>query len=419
MPNARVGVTRALARLRRSSSARTQHATRVHRRSLGVARSVGARSAALATAARLLPRAAVSRRLPLVLRRTLLVRFGSERAVPVAVGLLVLLASVVSLHPAVPAVGATEGSGTAPRIAVGGVGGLMEIDGATAGASPAAPIGAVGDGTIYKPVAVDTTVADGSNRLRMYTIQQGDTLTGVANRFGVSMMTIWWANSLTSKSVLHVGQQLIIPPVSGLVVTVAEGDTLESLAAQYGISTQSIVDANGLEEPTLVIGQTLILPGAVGAPIPTATPKPAPKVTTSGTTRVTGAVPYSGGRFAWPVIGGNNYISQYYHYSHPAIDIAGTYGSPIVAAGSGTVIFAGWKSNGGGWQVWISHGSGVYTTYNHMSAITISSGASVSRGQQVGRLGMSGWATGPHLHFEVWIGPIWNGGTRVNPMRYF
>jgi murein DD-endopeptidase MepM/ murein hydrolase activator NlpD len=364
----------------------------------------------------------VSRRLPLVLRRTLLVRLGSERAVPIAVAVLVLLASVVSLHPAVPAVGATEGSGTALRIAVGGAGGLMEIDGATAGSSAGAPIGAVDDGTVYKPVAVDTTVADGSDRLRLYTVQQGDTLTGVANRFGVSMMTIWWANSLTSKTALHVGQQLIIPPVSGLVVTVAEGDTLESLAAEYGISTQSIVEANGLEEPTLVIGQTLILPDAVGAPIPTAAPTqtPTPKATKpSGTTRVAGPVTYSGGRFAWPVVGGNNYISQYYHYSHPAIDIAGTYGSPVVAAGSGTVIFAGWKSNGGGWQVWISHGSGVYTTYNHMSAITISSGASVSRGQQVGRLGMSGWATGPHLHFEVWIGPIWNGGTRVNPMSYF
>ena len=82
--------------------------------------------------------------------------------------------------------------------------------------------------------------------------------------------------------------------------------------------------------------------------------------------------------------------------------------------------FAGWKNNGGGYQVWISHGSNIYTTYNHMSAITVSAGQSVGRGQQVGRIGMTGDATGPHLHFEVWVGPIWNGGTRVNPLsRYF
>ena len=80
--------------------------------------------------------------------------------------------------------------------------------------------------------------------------------------------------------------------------------------------------------------------------------------------------------------------------------------------------FAGWKSNGGGYQVWISHGSGLYTTYNHMSSLTVGTGQSVGRGQQVGRVGMTGYATGPHLHFEVWRGPIWNGGTRLNPLGY-
>ena len=89
-----------------------------------------------------------------------------------------------------------------------------------------------------------------------------------------------------------------------------------------------------------------------------------------------------------------------------------------MAAAGGTVTFAGWKNNGGGYQVWISHGSGLYTTYNHMSAITVGRGQSVARGQQVGRVGMTGNATGPHLHFEVWRGPIWDGGVRVNPLIY-
>ncbi|HEY5630152.1 MAG TPA: M23 family metallopeptidase, partial [Candidatus Limnocylindrales bacterium] len=103
---------------------------------------------------------------------------------------------------------------------------------------------------------------------------------------------------------------------------------------------------------------------------------------------------------------------------HWAIDIAADYGSTVVAAAAGKVIFAGWKSNGGGWQVWISHGGNMFTTYNHMSAITVGTGESVGRGQQVGRIGQSGDATGPHLHFEVWIGPIWNGGQRMNPLNY-
>ena len=83
------------------------------------------------------------------------------------------------------------------------------------------------------------------------------------------------------------------------------------------------------------------------------------------------------------------------------------------------MIFAGWKDNGGGYQVWIAHGSGLYTTYNHMSAITVGVGEHVGRGEQVGRVGQSGWATGPHCHFEVWRGHPWdNSSYRVNPLGY-
>jgi murein DD-endopeptidase MepM/ murein hydrolase activator NlpD len=120
----------------------------------------------------------------------------------------------------------------------------------------------------------------------------------------------------------------------------------------------------------------------------------------------------------WPVVGGGNYISQYFHYGHYGLDIAADAGSKVRAAAGGTVQFAGWKSNGGGYQVWIAHGSGLYTTYNHMSGVSVGVGQHVARGQQVGRVGCTGNCTGPHLHFEVWRGPIWNGGVRVNPLRY-
>jgi murein DD-endopeptidase MepM/ murein hydrolase activator NlpD len=229
------------------------------------------------------------------------------------------------------------------------------------------------------------------------------------------MMTLWWANKLKTTTDLHVGATLRIPPVSGLVVTVTANDTLDSLAAKYDVRASDVIELNGLEDPTLVVGQVLVLPGAEGAPIPT--PKPTPKPTAKPSSG-SGPARYTGGRMRWPVIGGNNYISQYYHYGHWAIDIAADYGSKVVAAAGGRVTFAGWKSNGGGYQVWISHGSNLYTTYNHMSAITVGVGQSVGRGQQVGRIGQSGNATGPHLHFEVWVGPIWSGGTRVNPLRY-
>ena len=432
MLNAPAGVARAIARLRPTTSERATRRHGARRRSVGVARSVAMRIAAVANLAQLTPRPAVRPR-PLTLRRAVAVRLASERMLPIIAAIVVLAASLISFQPAAAArsTGSVNGPGSALRLTVGG-GSAEQLDpaelaamndtGASGAYSSEAPVQSYADdGTVYKPVAVDTAIQDGRGLLQTYTVRAGDTLTGVASRYGLRMMTLWWANHLTSKDALHVGQRLVIPPVDGLVITVAEGDTLDGLAAKYKVDGADIMAVNQIEDPNLVMGAVLILPDAYGAPIPEP-PVVHHKATTSGkTTSCSSCGPknYSGGRFAWPVIGGNNYISQYFHYGHYAIDIAADYGSKVVAAAAGTVTFAGWKNNGGGYQVWISHGSGLYTTYNHMSAVTVSAGQSVGRGQQVGRIGQSGDATGPHCHFEVWIGPIWNGGTRVNPLRYF
>jgi murein DD-endopeptidase MepM/ murein hydrolase activator NlpD len=384
-----------------------------------------------------------------IARRSLVSRIGADRAVPAAAIAILLVASAVSSAPALSQrgpVGGTIRDGHDARITAGGVtnavGGPdgsiddspleglgiiagIQNDGSTGGdqaptSQDAAVAGTLDDGTLLKPVAVDTTVADGKGLMRTYRVRSGDTLTGIARKFDVTMMTVWWANHLRAKDDLHIGQILTIPPVSGVVITVGASDTLETLAATYDIEPSEIIGANQLNDPNLVIGQTLTIPGGHGAAIATPKPKPAakPAATRSSGSHGSSQPPsrYSGGKFAWPVAGG--YISQYYHYGHYAIDIAADYGTRVMAAAAGTVIFAGWKSNGGGYQVWISHGSNLYTTYNHMSAISVGRGQHVSRGQQVGRVGQSGNATGPHLHFEVWRGPIWNGGTRVNPLLY-
>ncbi|HEU0244553.1 MAG TPA: M23 family metallopeptidase [Candidatus Limnocylindrales bacterium] len=398
---------------------------------------------------------------------------SAERALPIAVASIVAVAALLAFLPTTPqgAVSGIQGSTAAPRLAVGGSERDTHPETAAIDGGPA-PAGLVGPATSFTPVSLpgavtndpavepsggvdtsqlpayavtpaattepesavqddgtlltgyapETAVEDGADLIRTYKVQKGDTLGAVAKKFDVSMMTLWWANKLKSKD-LKTGKVLRIPPVSGLVYTVKDTDTLATVAKSFKVDPSKIVELNGLEDPTLVVGQVLVLPGAKGAPMPT--PKPAVRsgVGTAGAGggAVLGGGPatYPGGKFHWPVIGGNNYVSQYFHYGHWAIDIAADYGSRVVAAAPGKVIFAGWKNNGGGYQVWIAHGSGIYTTYNHMSAITVSNGASVGRGQQVGRIGASGNATGPHLHFEVWNGPVWNGGTRVNPLNYF
>jgi murein DD-endopeptidase MepM/ murein hydrolase activator NlpD len=405
-------------------------------------------------------------------RRSILGRLGTDRSVAVAVAGILLGASLVSItagHPAAPT-GGTKGSGQGPRIAIGGgtgaqgddtTGGSTDGMGDTAGTRVGDRTGTVQlgapdptlttghdfeaielgdgvtpdtetidvegpfteDGTLVKPIAVDTTVPDGRDLVQTYTVQPGDTLAGIAAKYRVSMMSVWWANDLKSKTDLHKGQQLRIPPVTGLIITVAATDTLDELAAKYDVNGTDILATNGLDDPNLVVGQVLVVPGAKGKAMPV--PKPASNTATQPSNRtnlggsVRPPVRYSGGAFIWPVIGGGNYISQYFHYGHYAIDIAADYGSTVRAAAAGTVIFAGWKNNGGGYQVWIAHGSNLYTTYNHMSAISVGRGQHVGRGSHVGRIGQSGNATGPHLHFEVWRGPVWDGGTRVNPLAYF
>lgn len=131
----------------------------------------------------------------------------------------------------------------------------------------------------------------------------------------------------------------------------------------------------------------------------------------------TAALPASA---SWPVASRNSYRSQGFHAGHRANDIAAARGTRVVPIRSGTVVFAGWRSNCGGWQVWISHGNGLYSAYYHLSRETTASGRYVSRqSTTIGYVGTSGCVTGSHLHIEVWRGYPWRSSSyRVNPWNY-
>jgi murein DD-endopeptidase MepM/ murein hydrolase activator NlpD len=266
-----------------------------------------------------------------------------------------------------------------------------------------------GDGSISNTLQNRAAGSDARKLLSSYTVVSGDTLAKIGQRFGLAATTIYWANrsAIPNPALLHVGQVLAIPPMDGLLVKIGPRDTLESLAKKYAIEAQDIVDANNLPEATVVLGETVIIPGASGGPIPKPKVyKPAP-------------IPTSGWR--WPV-GGDNYVSQYFWSGHHAIDIAAPYGTPVYAAVSGTVVYAGWRSyTGGGNVIWVKEGAKLYTTYNHLSSWNVRVGQVIRAGQVIGHIGTSGVATGPHLHFEVWLGYPWalgNNSDAVNPCRY-
>lgn len=133
------------------------------------------------------------------------------------------------------------------------------------------------------------------------------------------------------------------------------------------------------------------------------------------------------GSWGWPTASGYT-ISSYYGYRlqifgegnfHSGIDIAGTgYGSPVYASNNGVIAEIGWDSGGLGWHVLINHNNGYYTAYGHMSGFVggLKVGSTVARGQQIGYVGSSGWATGPHLHFEVRTCAAWK--CHINPAPF-
>ena len=171
-------------------------------------------------------------------------------------------------------------------------------------------------------------------------------------------------------------------------------------------------------------GAPALIAGPMATPIaidPNATPLPAPGantatgntagVTTAPTSRGAAPAPAVGG-LVWPVPAGS--ISQYFHAGHLAIDIAADYGSQVLAAQSGVVTSAGWRSNGGGYVVEIDHGNGMVTVYNHLGSIWVTAGQAVFAGQGIAGVGCTGLCTGPHVHFVVMV-----NGRIDNPQRYF
>jgi len=244
-----------------------------------------------------------------------------------------------------------------------------------------------------------------------YVVKTGDTVSKIADRFGIDSDTIRLENNLTSVNEIKPDQILRILPVSGIVHKVARGETIYTIAKKYQANAQAIVDYpfnNFADDETFALsaGQTLIVPGGKKpAEIPWS-----PSLYVRQTTPDAGSVTASG-RFAWPMAG---VITQYYAWYHRGIDIATTHGTPILAADAGRVIVAGWPDNTGyGNRVMIDHGNGFVTLYGHLSVIKVTIGQTVNRGDQIGLEGSTGRSTGPHLHFE-----IRRTGTTINPMDY-
>lgn len=246
--------------------------------------------------------------------------------------------------------------------------------------------------------------------ITLYTVKEDDTLSSIAERFGITVDTLRFANDITDVDYLKVGRKLSIPPSTGVVHRVKSGDTLAEIAEQYKVTVQRVMDYNYLfSNKDLKVGMELVIPGGQ-IPLP---PRPSYSEVLAGSkVDIASSGGYIGsGQFIWPTPGYYQYGGSH-HWS--AIDTALVgYSVRVVAMDSGTVTAVGgygWSGcylsysagyDGYGYRVKIDHGNGLTTLYAHLSKWTVSPGQRVVRGQTIGYTGMTGCATNYHLHFAV------------------
>lgn len=258
---------------------------------------------------------------------------------------------------------------------------------------------------VPRTIIPDRTAQAGADQnrteIRTYRVETGDTVYGIAAKFGLAPETITWANHELEDNpdVLHAGQTLIILPIDGVYHQVGSADTIEGIAATYQTDPAAIINfpLNALNPDTLLIqpGQWLVVPGGSKPYVPrtvTAYSGPVPENAAIGT-----------GLFVWPASGT---IMQGYWTGHQALDIAAYQGAPILAADSGHVVFAGWDDTGYGYTVVIDHGNGFQTLYAHLQEYYVAVGDNVAKGEEIAAMGSTGNSTGPHVNFEIRQGTV-------------
>ena len=259
-------------------------------------------------------------------------------------------------------------------------------------------VGSVDFSTIVPDSESQEAEDDGGLFYSVYQVQRGDTISGIAERYGVTVDTIFSVNDIQAARSIQPAQLLKIPTMSGILYQTKTGDSVDTVAEAHGISPDRLIVTNGLMSSGLEAGRKLFLPDA--------------KLPSVVLREIAGDL------FRWPVRG---YITSWYSWRrdpftgknsfHNGIDIGVPSGTPVAAAMEGSVIEASYSPIMGNF-VMLRHPAGWQTLYAHLSSITVKKGQYVARGNRVGLSGNTGYSTGPHLHFTVY-----KNGKSVNPIN--
>lgn len=238
--------------------------------------------------------------------------------------------------------------------------------------------------------------AKSGGEIAVYIVRKGDTLSSIANMHDVSVNTIVWANDIKAGKIKE-GQELVILPVSGVRHIVKKGETVKSIASLYKADLEEVLAYNDIaSDAKVVAGATIVVPGGQVSTAKKSNSTIATTKKSSNSINVNTIL----GNFMRPISGGRK--SQGIH-GYNGVDLAASVGTAIVAADDGkvTISKSGGYNGGYGTYVVVKHSNGTQTLYAHMKDNFVSVGETVTRGQQIGTIGMTGRTTGPHLHFEV------------------
>jgi len=318
------------------------------------------------------------------------------RPLPVAVGLLLVAAAFTATAVVQFVAPAVAGLGSAGRRVVqrpleGGLQKALLDNLMSIGAAAAAKTVAADQGAADSATGVHSGV-----RYARYQVGAGDTLAGLADRFGITLDTIISFNDIKRERDLKPGRELIIPDRSGIRYVVRRGDNLSRIAMRHGVSLSALLDINEVESSLVTPGQSLLIPGA--------------GLSENARNRVLGQL------FVRPARGR---VASGYGYRndpftglrkfHNGIDIVNQRGTPVVAAMSGTVVKAGYNGNYGRYLI-LRHADGFQTLYAHLDKALVTVGDRLRQGQQVGEMGNTGYSSEDHLHFSIFL-----DGAHVDP----
>jgi murein DD-endopeptidase MepM/ murein hydrolase activator NlpD len=224
---------------------------------------------------------------------------------------------------------------------------------------------------------------------QQYKVQKGDSVSGIAKKFGISLGAVIASNNIRNARQLKEGVTLRIPNIDGIPYSIKSGDSLSKISVSFNVPLEVILDINDLKSDVIKAGETIFIPGA--------------RMNDLDLRMSLGEL------FIYPVSG--KYITSNFGMRkdpisgelsfHTGIDLRANTGASVMASMEGVVSVIGENRLYGKFII-LSHPNGYKTMYAHLNAVSVKQGDKAAQGRKIGEAGNTGYSTGAHLHFTIY-----------------